>query len=141
MNILKSKRRTVVLFLFLAFGVYSLLIPTEIFPVWLDEAFKQYPYMDKVLHAGLFFSAFVLMHWATHIRRRYLMTLSIIVGLGTELVQLGISGRSGSLGDFLADAGGALTALWLSGVFSVYLATKTRDTIAHSDAKTSIQTE
>lgn len=133
MRIFKSARRAVLLFMLLLCGGYSLLIPTEIFPQWLDAAFKQYLYLDKVMHATLFFSVVTAMHWATYIRRRYLMAMAVIVGLGTELIQMSIEGRSGSVGDFLADASGALTAVWLTGVFSVFLTTKTRESLSNQD--------
>lgn len=115
------------LFMLLSIGLYGILVPTDLFPAWLDQLFKDYLWMDKVMHAGLFFSVVVMLHWSTHIRRRNLMMMAIAVGLGTELMQMGIEGRSGSVGDFLADTGGAMTGLWLSGVLSVFITTKTRD--------------
>lgn len=106
---------------------YSLFIPTEMFPVWLDEKFKAYLYLDKFLHATLFFGVVVSTHWATTIKRRYLMISAIGIGAATEITQYFISGRSASFGDFLADAGGVLTAGWVIGVLSVFTATKVRD--------------
>lgn len=123
----KSKRRAFALFVLFVVGAYGLLIPTDIFPVWLDLAFQRYPHLDKLLHAGLFFSVVLLLHWSTHVKRRYLMAFAIIAGAATEVSQHFVEGRSASLHDFLADTSGALTALWLTGLLSVFVSTKRRE--------------
>lgn len=120
-------------FIICALAVYSLFIPTEMFPIWLDAKFKTHLHLDKLLHATLFFVIVVTTHWASTVRRRYLMATAIAMGAATEIVQYFISGRSASVGDFLADASGALTAGWLIGVFSVFTATKIRDLNVHSN--------
>jgi VanZ family protein len=77
------------------------------------------PHFDKVLHFGAYFVLGTLLgagwHWAGHRPARgWLLLFALALGASDEVRQSRIDTRAGEIADWVADAAGASTGLFLT---------------------------
>jgi VanZ family protein len=100
------------LLIWISLSVYALLTPPASLP-----KFNPFGHFDKVIHAGMFFTLFIILVPIYLKKQRYFKSYffsfvtTISTGIIFEILQnILISGRSGSVADAIADAAGAVIA-------------------------------
>jgi VanZ family protein len=102
------------LLIWISLSVYALLTPSGSLP-----KFNPFEHFDKVIHAGLFFTLFVILVpiylKKQHYFKSYFFSFitTITTGIIFEILQNRLSsGRSGSVADAIADVTGAVIAIF-----------------------------
>lgn len=103
--------------------LFMLVSPERFIPNWISVALGSFAFSDKVAHYVLFFWLIIFLHWSTNLRRRLLLCIAFLIASFTELSQF-LSDRTPSLGDLMANFGGAVSAYWMVGVFTFLAGSK-----------------
>ena len=102
------------LLIWISLSVYALLTPSGSLP-----KLNPFEHFDKVIHAGMFFTLFIILVPIylknQHYFRSYFLSFitPITTGIIFEILQnISSSGRSGNVADAIADATGAVIAIF-----------------------------
>ncbi|MCF8361715.1 MAG: VanZ family protein [Prolixibacteraceae bacterium] len=102
------------LIIWISLSVYALLTPSDSLP-----KFKTFEHFDKIVHAGMFFTLFIILVPIflknQHYIRSYFFSFiaTICTGIVFEILQNTLSGgRSGSVADAIANATGAVIGIF-----------------------------
>jgi len=102
------------LIIWISLSVYALLTPSGSLP-----KLNPFEHFDKVIHAGMFFTLFIILVPIYLKNQKYFRSYffsfitTISTGIVFEILQNSMSsGRSGSITDAIADAAGAILAIF-----------------------------